>query len=128
MSGLTGEITWDADTPQGECVVEAYKLFAPSGILEIDSGEQEGQAAKPFKCCTSSVGKPTRIQDMTADPLPAEGAVRMMGDKEGCGYMFGDTYHSAKHEEKCPVPLPKLLDVTGLSLERVMDFLKSPVD
>jgi hypothetical protein len=69
---------------------------------------------KAIKCCVSTAGKPTELQDLNAEELPA---ARSMGTKTGCGYMFGDTYHNGLRgykgsEPSCPLPVEDLMAIT----------------
>jgi hypothetical protein len=75
---------------------------------------------KDYKCCVSSRrDKEPKLQDMTQEPLPKERFV--CSDRTGCGCMFGDTWHSVKHEQgyTCPVKLSYLSQMTGAATEEL---------
>mmetsp|Transcript_49640 Transcript_49640/g.77490 ORF Transcript_49640/g.77490 Transcript_49640/m.77490 type:complete len:312 (-) Transcript_49640:70-1005(-) len=79
----------------GMMIIEAKALFT-SGEKKL--WEYNGKA---IKCCVSSAGKPTQLQDINMEELPA---ARRFGRRTGCGYMFGDTYHNGPERyDKCPV-------------------------
>jgi len=118
-----GEITWeDGRTPKGECRIEAITLFKSSDTFKFRT---ESGVQKNMKCCVSSQGKPTELVDLNADTLPSAGAVRMFGDKHGCGYMFGDSYHGASRGTTCEVAVARYMEVTDQSLEQVIDNRKA---
>merc|ERR1719454_158337 len=78
-----------------------------------------------IKCCVSSAGRPTEMQDMNAEELPK---ARSMGDKTGCGYMFGDTYHNglkpykSRTETTCVATVAEIMEASGLELAAVLDL------
>jgi hypothetical protein len=83
-----------------------------------------GEAA--FKCCTSTAGKGTKLQDMNADELPS---VRTLGTPSGCGRMFGDTYHNGLRGYKgadpsCLVSTSVLKEIAGDDFEALKAFLE----
>mmetsp|Transcript_105069 Transcript_105069/g.165792 ORF Transcript_105069/g.165792 Transcript_105069/m.165792 type:complete len:315 (-) Transcript_105069:218-1162(-) len=83
------------DRPIMSETIEAVSLFT--------SGEEKlwEYRGKSIKCCTSTKGLPTKLQDMNANQLPA---ARSLGKSTGCGYMFGNTYHNGpKRQGTCPV-------------------------
>jgi hypothetical protein len=101
-----------ADVEVEDEVIDAKALFT-SG--EENLWEHNG---KEFKCCWSSAGKPTELQDMTVGELPA---ARSYGSPTGCGHMFGDTYHNGpKREGKCPVLASVLKEIAGEDFADVM--------
>jgi len=85
---------------------------------------------RSFKCCTSSVGKATHLQDMNAESLPN---ARTFGKRTGCGRMFGDTYHNGLNQydgakPSCPVRAQLLLEITGDDYWRIRNKLPPPLN
>jgi|Transcript_60304 hypothetical protein len=99
---VLGEATEDVER------MEAKHLFTSGSDF---LWEYHGKA---IKCCVSSAGKPTKLQDLNAEELPA---ARSWGSRKGCGYMFGDTYHNGLRghggsEPTCPLPVEDLMAIT----------------
>lgn len=108
--------------PEADVEIECKALFTDEAE---DFTWNYGEAA--FKCCTSSQGKGTRLQDMNADELPS---ARSFGTPSGCGRMFGDTYHNGLKRYKgadpsCLVPTSVLKKITGDDFDNIKAFLES---
>lgn len=119
LVGLSGEITWSGPEPSGECIAEAKDLFVEG---EEKYWQYEGRS---IKCCVSSQGKPTEIQNIDADDLPSKGALGR-SSRLGCGYMFGATYHNIGHkgaDPTCKVPIADLMRASGATLDAVKTLL-----
>lgn len=108
--------------PKPDVEIECKALFTDEAE---DFTWNYGKAA--FKCCTSTAGKGTQLQDMHADELPS---ARNFGIRSsGCGRMFGDTYHNGlrgykQNPPSCLVPTSVLKKITGDDFNAFMDFLK----
>jgi hypothetical protein len=106
-----------ADVEVEDEVIDAKALFTSGEEL---LWEYKG---KEFKCCWSSAGKPTELQDMTVGELPA---ARSYGSATGCGHMFGDTYHNGpKRHSTCPVLASVLKEIAGEDFEEIMTAASS---
>jgi hypothetical protein len=108
------EKTYDPDE-----IIDARYLFTATSELHWEYG------GKAYKCCVSSAGKPTMIQDMKVKELPNVGT--WFSSKTGCGAMFGDTYHNgpkgylrtgnhsgdvrARIDPSCPLPAKNIADI-----------------
>jgi hypothetical protein len=135
IEGLHGKITWSGSTPSGECLVEAKALFTEGEELTWNVA-----AEKAYKCCVSSAGNPTILQDMNSE-LPKSGGIVGGGGRlkaTGCGYMFGEGYHNGlkpynklidmkgvSREATCPVPIQIMMDKMGAGLDDVMVVISS---
>mmetsp|Transcript_105068 Transcript_105068/g.165789 ORF Transcript_105068/g.165789 Transcript_105068/m.165789 type:complete len:311 (-) Transcript_105068:218-1150(-) len=101
----TTTTTTTATTTTTEEKVETERdlLETLEAVALFTSGDEKLWAynGKLVKCCVSSRGKLTKLQDMNANQLPA---ARSLGKSTGCGYMFGNTYHNGpKRQGTCPV-------------------------
>lgn len=104
LQGFAGEVSWKGSTPNGSCVFDALQFFNVEGTFNY--------GAKAFKCCVNSKSKDAVVQDIT-DPLAVPNA-RPFGKFDGCGRMFGDSWHSAT--DGCIVKPSYLANVTGAPL------------
>lgn len=129
--GLYGEIVWDGPKVSGECMFEAKELFTEGSLMTWNHDD------KSIKCCVSSAGKETLLQNMNAE-LPKSGLAGGGRVKpSGCGFMFGESYHNglkpysklidmnsvSREEPTCPVRIEKLLEVAGTNLEAFTELL-----
>merc|ERR1711971_175593 len=103
-------------------IVDALSLFTEADYWVLGD--------KKIKCCVSSAGHPTQMQDLNAEVLPK---ARSMGDKTGCGYLFGDTYHNGlkpfgpRKEPTCIASVAEIMEASGLELAAVLDLGLSEV-
>jgi hypothetical protein len=107
--------------PDPEEIIECKALFTDMS-LEF-AWNFKGKA---YKCCTSSAGKPTKLQDVLAE----KPSVRYFGRGSGCGRMFGNTYHNGLSEHNgaprsCPVPASLLKQITGDEYETIRAKLEA---
>jgi len=107
--------------PEADVEIECKALFTDPAE---DFTWNYGDAA--FKCCTSTAGKGTQLQDMNAEELPS---ARILGKASGCGRMFGDTYHNGLRGYNgaalsCLVPTSVLKKITGDDFEALKAFLE----
>jgi len=110
------------DEPEADIEIECKALFT-DGVEDFTWNY--GKAA--FKCCTSSAGKGTKLQDMNAEELPS---ARSFGSLSGCGRMFGDTYHNGLKGYRgaapsCIVPASVLKKITGDEFETIKAALEA---
>jgi hypothetical protein len=123
-NGLKGHKGSDPTCPVpasllADMTFEAKGLFTSEDLLWEYSD-------KTIKCCVSSAGKPTMLQDLKAEKLPS---ARMTGTTTGCGRMFGDTYHNGLKghkgaEPSCPVPLTLLMETVGDEFGSIASLLE----
>lgn len=111
---ITTTTTTIEEEPVDDNLVDPTEVIEIKGLFSSESMRWEYKGML-LKCCTSSVGKPTQLQDMNAESLPSE---RSFGTTTGCGRMFGDTYHDGLSghdgaEPSCPVLAQQLMDLTG---------------
>jgi hypothetical protein len=102
----------DEEAEKGK-LVDAVSLFT-EGYWEFDG--------KKIKCCVSSTGKPTKMQDLSVGDLPSVGSARL--DKKGCGAMFGDTYHNGLGytQPKCVATVAEIMMASGKELAEALDL------
>jgi len=121
MPGLTGDIIWTGPyVVKGDCIAEAKDLFTHGADHYWKHKE------KMIKCCASSLGKPTMLQDMNEGTLPSFGSLGR-SSRDGCGYMFGDTYHnglgSKMRSPTCPASVETLMAVSGSTFDEIASLL-----
>jgi len=109
IQGLSGEITWSGDTASGECILELKDQFKEGEDKLWHHGRSR------VKCCVSSAGLPTHLQDMNADELPSVRGHLASSDRTGCDFMFGETYQNGLKAStaSCPVTIDKVTQLFG---------------
>jgi len=125
----SGEISWNGDQVTGTCEDIEFdfgSLFDTQGLLVLGHNK--------YKCCTHSQTKTSNVVDL--QNLDRYKPARILGSKDGCGYLFGDHWHSSGDQKSagvCKGTLGNLAMITGdrkalkqLLRDKAIQMQKSP--